>query len=117
MRQSGQKTDIGVNLFIKMVEEKVEQLKANFDASNTNTATQSSENSMSSFQTPCRIDLTIDIALPDELFASSLDKINFYREIETIQNLEDLELISSDFKNYSQGSVQQFFQLLEAKIL
>gem|GEM_PF-6496235 len=36
---------------------------------------------------PVHIDLNIEVALPDKLFASTLDKINFYRELETIGNL------------------------------
>jgi transcription-repair coupling factor (superfamily II helicase) len=37
------------------------------------------------------IDLNIEAYLPNDFFTSELDKLNFYREIESIKDLEDLE--------------------------
>ena len=45
-----------------------------------------------------KIDLNISIFIDNSFFSSELDKINFYREIESLNSIEDLESIISDFK-------------------
>jgi transcription-repair coupling factor (superfamily II helicase) len=53
------------------------------------------------------------------LFHSELDKINFYREIESLEDLEDLENIINDFKEINTDvskQTQNFFDLLEIKL-
>ncbi len=111
--QSGQKTDIGVNLFIKMVEEKVEEMKSQLDT--TNNAPRETESTITPLK-PVHIDLNIEVALPDKLFASSLDKINFYREVETINNIWDLKALAEEFMDNPEPATLNFFNLLKAKI-
>lgn len=43
------------------------------------------------------IDLNISAYIPDDFFGSSMDKMNFYRELESVDNIEDLELIIEGF--------------------
>jgi len=44
-----------------------------------------------------KIELDLEIFIQNDYFSSELDKINFYREIELIDNLEELEEIKKDF--------------------
>jgi transcription-repair coupling factor (superfamily II helicase) len=68
-----------------------------------------------------KIDLQINIWIPDNYFDSDLDKINFYREIESIDNLENLEELIEDFKQENNvlefpEEMQNFFNLLKVKL-
>jgi transcription-repair coupling factor (superfamily II helicase) len=47
------------------------------------------------------IDLNIPAYLQDDFFDSDLDKLNFYREIESISSGEELEHLIQDFKEFS----------------
>lgn len=66
-----------------------------------------------------KIDLQISAFIPDEYFNSETDKLNFYREIESLSTLKDLEIMIQDFKllnkNFSQ-EVSNLFQMLEVKL-
>ena len=116
--QSGQKTDIGVNLFLKMVEKKVEEMKRNLKNPHPTLGTSQWEEEENSLRTTaCKIDLNLAVSLPDKLFASSLDKINFYREIESINSLEDLKQVGQDFLDNPDPQTTNFFSLLKVKIL
>jgi transcription-repair coupling factor (superfamily II helicase) len=44
-----------------------------------------------------RIDLMISAGIPDSYFLSETDKLNFYREIEMIQDSDDLEFLQQSF--------------------
>jgi TRCF domain len=64
--------------------------------------------------------LSIDAFIDDNLFSSELDKINFYREIENIRTLEELEMVKKDFFSFNENlseSVKNFFDLLYLKII
>jgi TRCF domain len=64
--------------------------------------------------------LSIDAFIDDNLFSSELDKINFYREIENIRTLEELEIVKKDFFSFNENlseSVKNFFDLLYLKII
>ena len=129
--QSGQSVEIGVNLFLQMLESKIEELK------NTSPAHSSLSPSIRGtkgepYKINTKIDLNISIFIDNNFFSSELDKINFYREIESLNTIEDLESIISDFKEsaltqtLSQGEKEKdrlprwtnnFFDLLRLKIL
>ena len=131
IRQSGQSVEIGVNLFLQMLESKIEELK------NTSPAHSSLSPSIRGtkgepYKINTKIDLNISIFIDNNFFSSELDKINFYREIESLNTIEDLESIISDFKEsaltptLSQGEKEKdrlprwtnnFFDLLRLKIL
>jgi len=64
--------------------------------------------------------LSIDAFIDDNLFSSELDKINFYREVENIRTLEELEIVKKDFFSFNENlseSVKNFFDLLYLKII
>jgi len=137
IRQSGQSVEIGVNLFLQMLESKVEELKNSL----IDTSPSQSQKPLptSPYQGRSRIntkiDLNISIFIDNSFFSSELDKINFYREIESLNSIEDLESIISDFretalsetsphpspkereKNSFPKWTNNFFDLLRLKIL
>jgi len=106
IRQSGQAREIWVSLFIKMLEEKIEELRKTPGKSRVD-------------KLDTKIDLQISAFIPDEYFNSETDKLNFYREIESLSTLKDLEIMIQDFKllnkNFSQ-EVSNLFQMLEVKL-
>jgi len=110
IRQSGQVQEIGVTLFMKMLEEKIEEIKS---WSDTNIERKTDIRDI-------KIDLDINSFIPDEFFESETDKLNFYREIETLKELEELKDIEEDFErmnsNISSES-KNLFKLLRIKIL
>ena len=106
IRQSGQAREIWVSLFIKMLEEKIEQLKKN-----------PGKQEIDNFDT--KIDLQISAFIPDSYFHSETDKLNFYREIESLNNLKDLSVMITDFKNINSifsPEVENLFLMLEIKL-
>jgi transcription-repair coupling factor (superfamily II helicase) len=80
-----------------MIEEKIEQLKENIDNNTKNKELNKKE------KINTKIDLNIEAYIDDDFFSSELDKINFYREIETIENLRDLNDIIEDFKQINKN--------------
>lgn len=107
VRQSGQKTEIGIHLFLKMVEEKVEEGQQ--------------QNTGKKRFPRAHIDIDLPIHLEDEYFNSELDKINFYRELESIETKEELEEIQKDFSRtrYIERSdgLHNLFKILELQII
>ena len=113
IRQSGQTSAIWINLFLKMIEEKIEELKSNKEK----------ERGISIKMPPdiqTKIDLNIDIWIPEEYFSWELDKINYYREIETIESLEEINKIIEDFRETFWKDIPQktknLFNILKLKI-
>lgn len=117
IRQSGQWHEIGTNLFIEMLEDKIEELKNNLrPVSETGLGEGSSQKNI---KINTKIDLNIWAYIDDSYFSSELDKINFYREIESLDNIEDLENIILDFKEINQNTpptTNNFFDLLKLKL-
>lgn len=67
------------------------------------------------------IDIDLPIHLEDEYFNSELDKMNFYRELESIETKEELEEIQKDFSRtgYIEQSdgLHNLFKILELQII
>lgn len=106
IRQSGQVTQIGVNLYLELLERKIEEIKQ------TSTLTP-----IETFETT--IDLQVEAYIPDSYFNGEADKLNFYREIESIQSLEDIDAIRKDFAEINPNlgdEVKNLFSLLHLKI-
>jgi len=120
IRQSGQSHEIGVNLFLEMLEDKVEELKSNVDKLSLNiTKTENKIIVQKTKRTNPIIDLNIPAYIDDSYFWSELDKINFYREIESLDSMTDLENIISDFKDINRNTpvaTNNFFNLLKLKL-
>jgi len=116
-KQSGQWSEIWVTLYLKMIEEKINELKT--DKSRDTLQCVSIEKSIPKINT--KIDLQTNIWIPDNYFNSDLDKINFYREIESVNNMEDLNELIKDFKEENNlvtfpEEMQNFFNLLKVKL-
>ncbi len=118
-RQSGQSSEIWVNLYLKLIEQKVNELKNNNPLLNSSQQWSSSNSKKLLIHT--KIDLQLDIWIPDQYFDSELDKINFYREIESLTHEEDLQNLIEDFSlenNLKElpEQMQNFFTLLTVKL-
>ncbi len=112
IRQSGHSQDIWMNLFLKMLEEKVEELKNIVD---NNKKTKKEEKT----KIITNIDLNIEAYINNDFFTTELDKLNFYREIESIDTLVDLKTIITDFKEINKikdEATNNFFDLLKLRI-
>ncbi len=116
IRQSGQWHEIGVNLFLEMLEDRMEEIKQNMHLWH--------DINIDKHDKKIKINTTIDLNIwayiDDSYFWSELDKINFYREIESLDDIEDLENIISDFKeinNKPPKNTNNFFDLLKLKLL
>lgn len=106
VRQSWQATEVGINLYIELLEKKIEELK---------------QDEKSSGKTPqsVKIDLDISAFIPDEYFNTESDKLNFYKELEFIGNLEELSWIISTFKEVNPEfpkETKNLFDILSAKL-
>ncbi|PZM85686.1 hypothetical protein DLH72_01735 [Candidatus Gracilibacteria bacterium] len=110
IRQSGSSSEVGLNLFLEMLEDKIVELK-NIGLEEV---IDEREKRISTI-----IDLNIDAYIEDDLFSGELDKINFYREIESVRTLYELENMKKDFYNLNENisnSTKNFFDLLDLKI-
>ncbi len=109
-RQSGQSSQIWVNLFLKLVEEKIQEIKKK----KLNYNLPKNEEQINT-----KIELNIDLNISEDYFESELDKLNFYREIENINSLDDLKEIKESFYQTSwhiSKWLSNLFLLLEIKI-
>ncbi len=52
---------------------------------------------------PVKIELDIDVSLDPELFLSETDKLNFFREIENIESIEELDDMENDMQKNKSG--------------
>lgn len=101
--QSGKSRETGVSLYLKLLENKMQELQ-------TGTVQHTMD---------IKIELDIQFVLPDTLFNGDVDKIHFYRSLEGIDNIEDLEsseasLVQAHGPNVD---VERLFLLLKARIL
>lgn len=112
LKQSWNASYIWINLFIEMLEDKIEEMKKNW----INTE-KSEENKFKKIDTS--IDLNIWAMISGDFFSSELDKINFYRDIENINSIEDLNNLIEDFKMINEhfpDETKNLFDLMSLKI-
>ena len=110
IKQSWSSFDIWISLFLEMLENKIEELKIKNDFD--------TQNSVKKINTT--IDLNVEAYIPSDFFTSELDKLNFYREIESIKDLEDLKWILDWFEELNkkiEKSTNNLFSLIKLKIL
>lgn len=121
LKQSGMSTEVGINVYLKLLEDKIEELKNNPPASlSLSFPPQWGGLKGESKKIETTIDLNISAYLWDEFFDSELDKLNFYREVESIVDAEELENLVADFGDFEGELTQEnknLFQLLEVKIV
>lgn len=104
IKQSGKTHDTGLSLYFTLLEEKIEELR-NGAPVRTN---------------DCKIELDISYFIDDDFFDSELDKIRFFRNIESIDTLEDLEYAHQTFAEANETlpeSFENLFMLLRARIV
>ena len=110
VRQSGQAREIWVSLFLKMLEEKIQELKQ-------------WSTKLTPKKSTTHIDLNIAASIPDSYFLSETDKLQFYREIELIEEAGDLEYLKESFftsPSHTENipeSVENLFLILECQII
>lgn len=108
IKQSWISQEIWINLYLKMLEEKIEELKNKKNEKEEIKKTIKTE-----------IDLNIWAFLNDDFFASELDKINFYKELEYISDLSELYELKNNFLNIEKNIRKEnlnLFLLLETRI-
>ncbi len=112
IKQSWLSSEVWVSVYLQLLEDKIEELKSSQDV-------EYRENSQAK-RLETTIDLNISAYLWDDFFASELDKLNFYREIESIRERDELENLITDFQEFC-GELREehknLFQLLEVKIM
>ena len=120
-KQSGQAAEVGISIFIEMLETKIEELKRVREYSAKKALPGAEKNVLkSTFTINTTIDLNISAYIPDEFFGSSMDKMNFYRELETVESVEDLQTIIDEFKQTNPElppETQNLFTLLRLKFV
>ncbi len=111
LKQSGLSTEVWINVYLKLLEDKIEELKLKWNFEK--------EEDVKKSKLETSIDLNISAYLWDDFFESELDKLNFYREIESISDIEELENLISDFKELAWELSEEnnnLFKVLEVKI-
>jgi transcription-repair coupling factor (superfamily II helicase) len=73
---------VGVSFYLKLLEQKIEELQSGKKESKVDTT----------------IDLPISAYIPDEAFSSDIEKIHFYRELESVRSEEELAEVIEPLK-------------------
>lgn len=113
-RQSWQSSSVWINLYLKIIEDKILELQ-NKDETLVN-----SNDRLIVKKVETKIDIDTEIYIPDDYFGSELDKINFYREVELINDIEELNNVKQNLIETNwiiSNSVEMFFEMLELKII
>lgn len=101
IKQSGKSKDVGLPLYFRMLEEKIAELK---------------HEKQSKIFT--KIELDLSYIIPNEFFISELDKLNFFREVENIDNISELEALENEFLQDERNEhIENLFLLLKARII
>ncbi len=114
IRQSGKAQEIGISLFLKMLEEKIEELQQK-----KSTPQNTPKTPLVSLQ-KVRILLDIETLWGADVFYSDTDKLQFYRELELISTKEDIDYLELktiwESENWSESSsLKNIFRLLRLK--
>ena len=68
----------------------------------------------------CKIELDISYFIESDFFDSELDKIRFFRNIESIETMDDLEFTHKTFEDANEKlpeSFENLFLLLRARVI
>ncbi|EKE27620.1 MAG: hypothetical protein ACD_3C00186G0002, partial [uncultured bacterium (gcode 4)] len=104
IKQSWKSKETWISLYLKLLEEKVEELKTWLKHVNLN----------------CQIELNISYYISEDFFSSEADKLHFFRNIESIETLEDLDFAYKTFMEWNDKLPQEFenlFSLLKSRIM
>lgn len=108
LKQSGKTAAVGIPLYLKMLEEKIRHLKGE-----------------KSLRIICKIDLPIVWRLAEEDFTSSEDKLNLFRDIESVTSLGDLKSLeeeilserSEQWQDQTKEGVKILISMMRARIV
>ncbi|EKE29143.1 MAG: Transcription-repair coupling factor [uncultured bacterium (gcode 4)] len=104
IKQSWKSKETWISLYLKLLEDKVEELKTWEKRVNLN----------------CQIELNISYYISEDFFSSEADKLHFFRNIESIETLEDLDFAYKTFIEWNDKLPQEFenlFILLKTRII
>jgi transcription-repair coupling factor (superfamily II helicase) len=100
-RQSGKTKEVGMSLYFQLLEEKIATLKNGKKEQNQ-----------------CKIDLELSYVIPESEFDSEVDKLSFFRDIESIETLEDLDMTETTFQAGNMPeSMSNLFLMMRASIV
>ena len=110
VKQSGQWKEIGMSLFLKLLEDEIAKIKSDPDAYN-----------IESREHQTMVELNINTHIWEEYFMTEADKLNFYREVETLSSVEELQEFTKDFiwdgEQKKDTALTQFFRVKEVSLL
>jgi len=104
IKQSGKSKETWLSLYIKLLEDKIEELKTWEKSRWIN----------------CQIELNISYYISEDFFNTEADKIHFFRNIESIETLEDLEYAYKTFVEWNDKIPEEFnnlFLVLKTRII
>lgn len=104
IKQSGKTHDTGLSLYFTLLEEKIEELRSGVTMAKND----------------CKIELDISYFIDSDFFDSELDKIRFFRNIESVETLEDLDYTHRTFEEANEmlpESFENLFLLLRARVI
>ncbi len=96
VRQSGTTRETGMTLYFELLEEKINELR----------------NVSAPRKIECRIDLSVSYHIDDRFFASEMDKIHFFREVERIDREDELNRVYGEFLRDCDDVVPDEFETL-----
>ena len=102
IKQSGKTKEIGVSLYLKLLEQKIQEIQTGVVS-----------------KPECRIDIGMSYYIDDDFFDSDMDKLHFFRQMESIETLEEIEYAYTQITQEHEevpDQVEMFFWLLAAKV-
>ncbi len=100
-RQSGKTKEVGISLYFQLLEEKIQTLKNGRKK-----------------EVQCKVELELSYIIGDDEFDSEMDKLSFFRDIESIETLEDLDIAESTFTTKDiADSMSNLFLMMRASII
>lgn len=103
IKQSGRSKDVGLTLYFRLLEERIAELR---DEKKKQILT--------------KIELDLSYILPEKYFLSETDKLNFFREIENIETLEELDALEEEMLPQlwdSDWSNKNLFLLMRSRLI
>ncbi len=98
IKQSGRSKDIGLTLYFRLLEERIAELREEKKK-----------------RTRAKIELDISYVLPEEYFLSEADKLNFFREIESLETLEELDEMESEMD--TNENLSNLFLIIRSRLI
>ena len=110
VKQSWQWKEIGMSLFLKLLEDAIMKLRQKDHSWQDEIKTEKAI-----------IDLPVNTHISEEYFMTEADKLNFYREIESLESIEELTALKTDFigdtETKNDPALTQFFRITSLSLL